>query len=74
MTEKLGFAHHPASTTNFLRNLTRLKAARCMRACKVFGRNRTKMFHVKQFGTIFTPNRTVRGAPTALRSNPPGRS
>jgi hypothetical protein len=31
-------------------------------ACKVFGLNRTKMFHVKQFGTIWARNRTKVGA------------
>src|ERR1019366_3552855 len=29
-----------------------------MRVCKVFGLNRTKMFHVKRFGTIGCFNRT----------------
>jgi hypothetical protein len=28
------------------------RRARCLRPCKVFGPNRTKMFHVKHFGTI----------------------
>ena len=31
-----------------------------MYACKVSGPNRTKMFRVKHFGTIFTPNKTFR--------------
>jgi hypothetical protein len=31
---------------------TRLKAGRCLGPCKVSGRDRTKMFHVKHFGTI----------------------
>jgi hypothetical protein len=38
--------------TRIPRNRTRLKAARRMCACKVFGPNRTKMLHVKHFGTI----------------------
>jgi hypothetical protein len=44
--------------TNFPRNPTCPKPARRMRACKVFGRDRTKMFHVKHFGTIARLNRT----------------
>jgi hypothetical protein len=33
-------------------DLTRSKCGRCLRPCKDFGPNRTKMFHVKHFGTI----------------------
>jgi hypothetical protein len=38
--------------TGFSHDLTCFKAARCTRLCKIFGLNRTKMFHVKHFGTI----------------------
>jgi chaperonin GroEL (HSP60 family) len=38
--------------TNFSGNPTYLKAAACVRPCRVFGANRTKMFHVKLFGKI----------------------
>ncbi len=36
-----------------------VKAISCMKVCKVFGPNRTKVFHVKRFGTIGAPNRTI---------------
>jgi hypothetical protein len=38
--------------TGFSHDLTCFKAARCTRLCKIFGLNRTKMFHVKHFGPI----------------------
>jgi len=41
-----------SNCTKKLIDLTRLKEGRCLRPCKVFGPNRTKMFHVKHFGTI----------------------
>ena len=48
-----------AQNTNFPRDPTHLKATSCMRPC-VLGRHyRTKMFHVKHFGTIFPRNRTI---------------
>jgi hypothetical protein len=34
------------------------REGRCLGACKVFGPNRTKMFHVKHFGTVHRKNRT----------------
>jgi hypothetical protein len=34
--------------------LPRPRRRRCRRPCKIFGLNRTKMFHVKHFGTIQT--------------------
>jgi hypothetical protein len=34
--------------TKFLRDLTKITATGCMRSCKGFSRNRTKMFHVKR--------------------------
>jgi hypothetical protein len=38
--------------TKFSRDPTRHKAARCRMPCKVQLPNRTKVFHVKHFGTI----------------------
>ena len=35
-----------------------LQNAGCLRACKIFGRDLTKMFHVKHFGKVLSPNRT----------------
>jgi hypothetical protein len=51
--------HHPTTKrSKFPRDPTRLKAGVCMRPCKVFGPDRTKMFHVKHFCPIGGPNRT----------------
>jgi hypothetical protein len=49
-----------AENTYFPRDPTHLKAARCMTPCKVFGPIRTKMFHVKHFGTIGRLHSAVR--------------
>ena len=38
-----------------------LKRAGCHRACKIFGRDLTKMFHVKHFGKVLSRNRTIQG-------------
>jgi hypothetical protein len=47
-----------AQNTNFPRDLTYLKPARCMWLCKVEPQYRTKVFHVKHFCPIEPQNRT----------------
>jgi hypothetical protein len=54
--------HLTAKSTNFPCDPTRLKAARCMRPCKVFGPDQTKMFPVKHFATIADRVRAIRVA------------